>query len=34
MSQGIAVVGLYVHGASAVRFADWVAVWPHPEEKR
>lgn len=29
-----AMVGLYVHGASAVRFADWVAVWPHPEEKR
>ena len=29
-----AMVGLYVHGASAVRFTDWVAVWPHPEEKR
>ena len=29
-----AMVGLYVNGASAVRFADWVAVWPHPEEKR
>lgn len=29
-----AMVGLYVHGTSAVRFADWVAVWPHPEEKR
>lgn len=29
-----AMVGLYVHGTSAVRFTDWAAVWPRPEEKR
>lgn len=29
-----AMVGLYVHGASAVRFTDWSAVWSCPEEKR
>lgn len=29
-----AMVGLYVQGTSAVRFTDWAAVWPRPEEKR
>lgn len=29
-----AMVGLYVHGASAVRFTDWSAVWSCPVEKR
>lgn len=29
-----AMVGLYVHGTAAVRFTDWAANWPRPEEKR
>lgn len=29
-----AMVGLYVHGTAAVRFTDWAAAWPRPEEKR